>query len=227
MNVFKRIGDIISSNVNSALDRMEDPEKMIDLSIRELEDAIAEMRSTLAEKRVELVKCGNMVKDLKESVARWEERSRMALEKGLEDMAREAIKEKLSAKERLARAEEAESTLKEMIVSVEESLGKANDKLASLKETSLGLKARAKLAKARLKVEKQAKTDESAAYARRLEEMKAKIERWEAMADIHHESVGKEAARPSFSDLEKDAEVEKELEELKCRLKDGEKESVR
>ena len=32
MNVFKRMKDIISSNINSALDRMEDPEKMIDLS---------------------------------------------------------------------------------------------------------------------------------------------------------------------------------------------------
>lgn len=226
MNVFRRLGDIISSNVNSALDKMEDPEKMIDLSIRELEDAIAEMRSTLAEKRVELIKCGNMVKDLKESVSRWEERSRMALEKGLEDMAREAIKEKLAAKERLMGAEEAESTLKEMIGSVEESLDKANDKLTSLKETSLSLKARAKLAKARLKVEKQAKTDESASYARRLEEMKAKIERWEALADIHHDTVRTEAGKPSFSDLEKDAEVEKELEELKGRMNDGGKENV-
>lgn len=226
MNVFKRIGDIISSNVNSALDKMEDPEKMIDLSIRELEDAIAEMRSTLAEKRIELVKCGNMVKDLKESVERWEERSRMALEKGLDDMAREAIKEKLAAKDRLKGAEEAESTLKEMINSVEESLDKANGKLTSLKETSLSLKARAKLAKARLKVEKQAKTDESASYARRIEEMKAKIERWEALADIHHDSVRTEADKPSFSDLEKDAEVEKELAELKSKMKDENKENV-
>lgn len=226
MNVFKRIGDIISSNVNSALDKMEDPEKMIDLSIRELEDAIAEMRSTLAEKRIELVKCGNMVKDLKESAKRWEERSRMALEKGLDDMAREAIKEKLAAKERLMSAEEAESTLEAMINSVEESLDKANGKLASLKETSLSLKARAKLAKARLKVEKQAKADESASYARRIEEMKAKIERWEALADIHHESLKPEADKPSFSDLEKDAEVEKELAELKSRMGNGNKENV-
>ena len=47
MNVFKRLSDIIEANVNSALDRMEDPEKMIDLSIRELEDAIVKMRANL------------------------------------------------------------------------------------------------------------------------------------------------------------------------------------
>ena len=39
MNTFKRLGDIISSNINSLLDRAENPEKMVDFSIRKLEDS--------------------------------------------------------------------------------------------------------------------------------------------------------------------------------------------
>ena len=47
MSVLRRISDIVSANVNSALDKMENPEKMIDLSIRELEAAILKMRTDL------------------------------------------------------------------------------------------------------------------------------------------------------------------------------------
>ena len=38
MNVFKRLSDIVSSNINSALDKMEDPKKMISLMIDEMEE---------------------------------------------------------------------------------------------------------------------------------------------------------------------------------------------
>ena len=49
MNAFKRLGDIISANINSALEKAENPEKMIDLSIRKLEDTRTELRKTIAE----------------------------------------------------------------------------------------------------------------------------------------------------------------------------------
>ena len=54
MNVFKRMGDIISSNVNSALDKMEDPKKMINLMITEMEDTEREIKVSIAEKSAEL-----------------------------------------------------------------------------------------------------------------------------------------------------------------------------
>lgn len=217
MNIFKRIGDIVSSNVNSALDKMEDPEKMIDLSIRQLEDSIDEMRVLLSEKKSEQAKIENSIKESENLAARWNERARLAVEKDLDDMAREAIGEKRKIENTLEVERSAKSELDYLVGKLEENLADAKGKLADLKSTSVALKARAQVAKERLKVNKKANVDETASYSRRLEELKLKIERWETEADIHHEDLKKKAERqtPSFEELEKDSAIEKELEELK------------
>ncbi|MEJ2477628.1 MAG: PspA/IM30 family protein [Desulfobacterales bacterium] len=70
MGIFTRFRDIISSNINAMLDRAEDPEKLIKLMIREMEDTLVEIKAACAGVMAESKK---VQRQLEEIVGRVEE----------------------------------------------------------------------------------------------------------------------------------------------------------
>ena len=101
MSIFKRIKDIVNSNINSLLDKAEDPEKMLKLMIGEMDEAIIKVKSDTAAKMANLKSVEKKVEEAEKAVSRWQERAELAIDKGSDEMAKEAIRELEEAKERL------------------------------------------------------------------------------------------------------------------------------
>ena len=94
MGVFTRLKDIINSNLNTMLDAAEDPDKLIRLMIQEMEDTLVEVKANCAGAIASRKRAEKGVEATAALISTWEGRAKLAIEKGREDLAREAIRER-------------------------------------------------------------------------------------------------------------------------------------
>ena len=71
-NILKRFGDIMSANINALLDKAEDPEKMIDKYIRDIEEDMRKVKAetaavmaTEAKAKRELAECQDEIANMR------------------------------------------------------------------------------------------------------------------------------------------------------------------
>ena len=215
MNVFKRIHDIFSSNVNHALDKMEDPAKMIRYTIVEMENSLSKAKESAAQTLANIKAREVELKTEKEAVARWEVRAQLAVKNGKDDLAREAISEKQKAGARVTALETEIAELKNINASQEAQIVKLTEKLEEVKGKERTLVARAQHAKERIKIEKQISSTDCGAAIKRFNEMEEKVERLEAEAAVAAKNYENEA---KFAEMEANDSVDKELADMKARL---------
>ncbi len=219
MNLFKRIADIFNSNVNSALDRIEDPAKMINLMITELQDTLTKARTSAAARKAEKVSLTNERAELTKGIERWEERAKLAITNKREDLAREALSEKKSCNERIRLIDEQLVSLDSILASQEVQLAQIADKLKEVKDKQKILVQRATSAKEKKQVARTLQSSDSTDLARKFSELENKIERMEADAEMagYH---GKPSSSDEFNKMETDSAIDEELAALKESMKE-------
>lgn len=82
MGILDRFGDIIKANINAVIDRMEDPEKMIDQYLREMMDDLAEVKNSTAGVMAEETRTKRLVDQNEAEVKKYEELAKRALTAG-------------------------------------------------------------------------------------------------------------------------------------------------
>lgn len=215
MNTFKRIGQIFSSNVNHALDKLENPSKIIRYSITKMEDTLAKAKESAAETRCNIKGREKALEEYNAATTRWEIRAQMAVKNGKDDLAKEAIAEKQRSAARVKAVEEELTTLRSIQASQEAQIQKLTEKLQEIKDKERTLVARAEHAKERIEVEKQLSSFDCSDAIKRFNEMEERVENLEAQANMTSQSYKTEK---EFSSMEQDASIEAELAQLKERF---------
>ena len=206
MSIFTRFKDIVNSNINSLLDKAEDPEKMLRLMIGEMEDTVIDLKTTTAARMAEAIRSEKKVDEAKATVERWQGRAELAIEKGKDDLARDALIEKKHAQEAYERALENISSLKKSVEEGKEEIRTLEDKIKA---------AKAKLTTLQREQERaQERRDSSVNLNARFEEMENRINRMNAYNDLSKKSEEK-SAEAKFSEMEKNEEIEAEIERIK------------
>jgi phage shock protein A len=214
MGVLKRSKDIIDSNINAVLDRVEEPDKMIRLMIREMEDALSSLKASCAAKVSESVRnkqeieyCGNAVK-------RWTERSVLAVKEKKDDLAKEALIEKKKAESKKALLENDLEHLETIIGESKNHIREIEEKLKETIQKQYILIQRGIHAKETLQVNRTIRQAGSTDTVFRFNELEKRIERMEAEAELSGISPSS-VKENTFQDLENDRAIEEELQALK------------
>jgi phage shock protein A len=235
MGIFDRMGKVISSNLNSMLDKAEDDKKLLELNLEEMDEQLKSGRQDVITAIAGEKQLRKKADDLKAEVEKWEKRAELALKTEDEALAREALKQKKRVSEELATVDKARIDQRDTALKMKSELERMEQKLEELKLRKGTIAARAQQAKAGGGAEGLGASGGSSAFDnfRRMEE---KIEGREqenlAMAEVE-DALGKGPSErdleAKFRDLErgvtgdgkggKDADIEDELAALKKRIR--------
>ena len=214
MSIFSRFRDIVNSNINSMLDQAEDPEKLVRLMIQEMEDTLIDLKASCAGAIAARKKTGRALDDLQTRVANWESKAKLAVEKGREELAREALLEKRRVGEGLSALERETTQLDEVIRNYQADISQLEEKLTTAREKQRVLVQRHIHAQHKTRAQGAIRRSETSDALLRYEQFEARIERMEADADLINYGR-KPSLEEQFAQLERDEDIEKELAALK------------
>jgi phage shock protein A len=217
MGIFTRFRDIISSNINAMLDKAEDPEKLIKLIIREMEDTLIEIKAACAGVIAGARRIQRQVDQADESAAMWQARATLAVTKGRDDLAREALLEKRHAVQLGADLKKDLDEHNALIGKYKDDIHLLQDKLDGARNKQRMLVQRHARAGSKLRAQAGIRRMESVDTISRFEELENRIERMEVEADLGR-FVRKSNLESEFESLCVDDELEKELSHLKSSL---------
>ncbi|WNO09330.1 phage shock protein PspA [Teredinibacter sp. KSP-S5-2] len=221
MGIFSRFSDIVQANINAMLDRAEDPQKMIRLMIQEMEETLIEVRSSCARVIADQKTTQRRLVNMKDEAQKWEEKAKLAITKGREDLARAALLEKQSIIDEVDLVSQELDGLDAHLDKLDTEIGQLQAKLNDAKAKEKAIKMREQTVQARLKTKRQHERC-------KVEDAFAKFEQYERRMDLMESEadamdVGRTAdqtLKQQFAELENDEKINSELNRLKADLSD-------
>ncbi|OIP72622.1 MAG: hypothetical protein AUK48_11115 [Oscillatoriales cyanobacterium CG2_30_44_21] len=220
MGLLDRIGMVVKSNVNAMVTAAEDPEKILEQSIIDMQEDLVQLRQAVAQSMAALKRQEQQYNQSASQAQEWEKRAMLALQKGDESLAREALNRKKThadsantLKTGLDQQTGQVDMLKKNLIAIEGKISEAKTKKEMLKARMQSAKAQENLNNMLGKVN----TNSAAATFERMEE---RVLMAEAKASASSE-LGMDNLESQFALLEEGSGVDDELAALKAKMMTG------
>lgn len=217
MGILDRVSNILRANINDILDRAEDPEKMLDQILRDMENAIRDARSQVAEMIAQEKMIRRDMERSEELAQAWERKAELAVKKGKDDLAVEALRRKKDYQEHAEVYRRQWEAQKAAVEKLKKELEELERKYENAKRNREVLIARRRRAIAQEQLIRTGERLEKIDYAAELERMERRILEEEARAEAAAE-LAEAPVEEQFAELEEDEELQQELAALKARV---------
>lgn len=217
MSIFSRLADIVNANLNSILDKAEDPAKMVRLIIQEMEDELVRERSNLARFLAEKKDLVRQTERHQAHIADWQQKAELALSREREDLARAALLEKNKQTEQLAALQHEQDIVTASIDKLSAAINALEAKLVDARSRQQAMQLRERSAQSRINVQERVRHSETASAIDKFERMERKIDDLEAKADVYQHGRNQDLQQ-SFAELAVDDAISQELAKMKAKM---------
>jgi phage shock protein A len=221
MGIFSRLAQLIKSNLNDLISRSEDPEKMLNQVVLDMNNQLVEAKKQVAASIADEKRLAKQTEQELANASEWERRAMMALRAGNEELAKEALARKREHDELANTFKEQWTKQKNAVDQLKKALRMLNDKIEEAKRKKNVLIARKKRAEAQKAIQETMSglRDQSAfetfdRMAQKVDQIEAEAE---AQSDLAEEYSG-DVLASQFASLERKASGDEDLTALKRKM---------
>ena len=187
MGIFSRIGTLFKSNINDAISKAEDPEKMLNQVVLDMQNQLVEAKKQVAVSIADQKRLEKQRDEQGDLAQEWERKAMLAVGANDDALAREALKRKSEHDAQFAEFGKQALLQKNAVDKLKDQLRSLNDKIEEAKRKKNILIARQKRAEAQKTIQSTMSGLSDAGAFDTFERMATKVDQSEAEAEAHVE----------------------------------------
>ena len=217
MSIFNRISDLLSANINAMLDKAEDPEKMADEYLRQLNNELYEVKANVASAMADAMKLNTKEAQHAAETEQWAVKAEAALRASDENLAKAALARKVQASKLADQYRQQSDAQDTQVEQLQQALVQLETRIAETRAKRELIIAKKNRAQTQEAIQRTARGLGNISAMDKLDQLEERVDdrlaRADAMAKLESGTL-----ESKFRDLERDQEVDAELAELKRKL---------
>ena len=216
-NILDRVTSILRANVNDALDHAENPEMMLNQIMRDMQDALRQADSDIADQIAQQKMMQSDLDMAKQNADAWNQKATLAVSKGADDLARQALARANDYSDQVTMYQKQLDAQTHAVTELKAKRDALQEKYEAAARNRDALISRAKRAQAQQRVTAATSKISTLDYSSDLEHMERRIQEMEARADAQTEvAESHTSVDDQIHKLQDDDRISQQLAALKA-----------
>ena len=217
MAIFSRVRDLLSANINAMLDSAEDPEKMADEYLRQLNNELYEAKTSVAAAMADATKLNTKEAQYMAETEQWASKAEAALRANNEELAKAALGRKVQAGKLAQQYKDQSDAQDQQVEQLQEALIQLETRIAETRAKKELIVAKKNRAATQEAIQRTVRGLGNINAMDKLDQLEERVDDRLAKADAMSK-LESGTLESKFRDLERDSEIDSELAELKKKL---------